>query len=68
MIANPASYASLGLKAWIVTTSFAIEDALDDNTKVTNYATECIAQAETYAENRMARIQQFRDEKAAILA
>lgn len=68
MVASPSSYSASGLTAWVVSPSFVVGDPLNDNTKVTNYATECIIQAEDYAIARMVRIQQFRNEKDTILA
>ena len=68
MAAKPVLFYQQGLKADKEIGSFQAGDALDTMQKVEDYANARIAEAETYSVNRMARIEQFRVEKAAIEA
>lgn len=68
MVQTPSDWSGDGLVVDVPTTNFAIGDALDTNQKVTDFANERLAVIKAYGIFRMKRIQQFRDEKAAIEA
>lgn len=75
MSSNPSLFSGLGLKSDRdlmasddVTQLFAKDDVLDTDTKIQTYADRLLELADEYAAYRMQRIQQFRDEKAAIEA
>lgn len=70
---NPALYSSQGLKAEYqldnadTTELFSPGSALDTDQKIIDYATRKLEQADEYVVWRSTRIQQFRNEKEAIL-
>jgi len=68
MIAAPADFSAAGLTSRFVVGTFLVGDLLDTAIKVTDYATAKIAEVDAYSVTRMQRIEQFRNERAAILA
>ena len=68
MKANPGAFSGAGLKARFDVVGFTIGDALDDNAKVTDYATKCLDNADTYAVYREQKILAYGADKAAIEA
>jgi len=68
MNAVPSDYSSAGLTARFAVAGFAIGDALNTDLKITDYSAAKIAELKSYAVWRMQRIEQFRTDKAALLA
>ena len=68
MAAKPELFSGEGLVAEKDTATYSKGDTLETDLKVQTYANERIAEVETYGVNRIKRIKQFADEKAAILA
>lgn len=68
MIANPANYASAGLTARFAAGTLAVGELLDTAAKITEYATAKKVEADAYGVTRMQRIEQFRTDKATIMA
>ena len=66
MSANPTAFASEGLVATRDTSSYTKGDAIDDNTKVSGWADECLADIESYAVWRMNRQKTYNDAVAAL--
>ena len=68
MSAKPELFSSQGLKATMAAGGLNPGDALDTNQKVQAYADNLIENAEGYGVWRATRIQEFLEERAAILA
>ena len=66
MVSSPANYSSIGLKSRFNRGGFAVDDLLDTDQKVIDYANACLAEVSTYAAWRMQRIQQFRNDVVAL--
>jgi hypothetical protein len=68
MLQSPSSFSGAGLTSRFEVAGLSIGDALDTDQKVTDYATACVDAAIQYGIWRMQRIEQFRQERADILA
>jgi hypothetical protein len=68
MAASPADWATAGLTASFAVAGFQVGDALDSSQKIQDYANAKIAEVKAYGISRMQRIEQFKTEKATILA
>ena len=68
MIASPSDFSGAGLTSRFDVAGLSIGDALDTDQKVTDYATAKTTEVNAYGVTRMQRIEQFRTERAAILA
>jgi hypothetical protein len=67
MKTNPDLFSTEGILADKTTTSFDAGDALNTNQKIIDFATERLAEIDSYGVYRIKRIQQFQAEKAAIM-
>jgi len=68
MVEAPEDYSGLGLTSRFDVSSISIGDALDTDEKITEYATGKLADIRAYGVYRMARKQQFKNDKSVIEA
>lgn len=68
MTLTPSDYSVAGLTSRFVVGIFVVGDALDTDQKVTDYASAKITEAKAYGVWVMQRIEQFRNDKALLLA
>ena len=66
MQSSPSSFSGVGLVATIDTANFSKGDALDSDSKVSDFAGEALDKIDAYAVWRMVRIKQFSDKKTTI--
>jgi hypothetical protein len=66
MAAKPNLFSGIGMFVTVETTSFTLNDALDTDQKVQDYANEMILKAEQYAVDRTTRIFVYLNEKISI--
>lgn len=59
MLAKPELYDGEGIVAKKATANFQVGDALNTTLKITNYATECLDEAEAYFVSRLKQVSTF---------
>lgn len=64
---NPTEFSGLGLTARFDVAGMTVGDALDTDQKITDYATAKMDEVLAYGKYRMQRIEQFRNDRDALL-